>query len=135
MQPAQPPYALATTTFRFPALAALAGRAPLGGHREVALATYLAARLVHDMLPDRGISPAVRTERAASARTWLSTLALPAAVRPALTKLVESSVGSLELAGQAVRGVTAVTANFLDSGARLELDSLAASLGAKPAVG
>jgi hypothetical protein len=135
MQPVQPPYALAATSFRFPALAALAGRAPLGGQREVALATFLAARLVHDTLPDRGISPASRTERAASARNWLSTLALPAAVRPALTKLVESSVGSPESAGQAVRAVTAVTANFLDSGARLELDSLAASLGAKPAVG
>jgi hypothetical protein len=135
MQPTQPPYALAMTTFRFPALAALAGRAPLGGHREVALGTYLAARMVHDTLPERGVSPATRAERANSARTWLSTLALPAAVRPALTKLVESSAGSPESAGQAVRNVTAVTANFLDSGARSELENLAASLGAKPAVG
>ena len=128
----QPPYALAETSFRFPALAALAGRAPLGGHREVALATYLAARLVQDTLPDRGVSPAARTERASGARTWLSTLTLPPTVRPALTKLVESSAGNAESAGQAVRNVTAVTANYLDSSARLELENLAASLSAKP---
>jgi hypothetical protein len=134
MHPTQPPYALAMTSFRFPALAALAGRAPLGGHREVALATYLGARLVHDTLPDRGISPAVRAERALGARTWLSTLALPAAVRPALARLVESSLGSPESAGQAVQNVSAVTANYLDSGARSELEHLAASLGAKPGI-
>src|SRR5262245_54071178 len=71
--PSAPPYALASTPFRFPALAALAGRAPLGGQREVALATYLAARLAHDTLPERAVSPTTRTERAANARTWLST--------------------------------------------------------------
>ena len=40
-----PPYALTPTTFRFRALAALAGRAPLGGGRETALASYVVARL------------------------------------------------------------------------------------------
>ena len=60
----QPPYALAATPFRFPALASLAGRAALGGDREVALATYLAARLAHDTLPDRGLSQPIRAERA-----------------------------------------------------------------------
>jgi hypothetical protein len=130
--PNAPPYALAATPFRFPALAALAGRAPLGGQREVALATYLAARLVQDTLPERGVSPATRTERAANARTWLSTLAVPSAVKPALAKLVESSAGTPDSAGQAVRMVTAVTENFLDSGSRFELEQLAASLGAGP---
>src|SRR5207248_2604299 len=121
--------------FRFPALAALAGRSPLGGQREVALATYLAARLAHDTLPERGVSPETRSERAAGAKSWLSTLALPATVRPALAKLVESSAGSPELAAQALRNVTTVTANFLDSGARLELKQLAASLGTQPLAG
>ena len=66
-----PPYALATTTFRFAALAALAGRAPLGGQREVALATYLAARLAQDVLPERGVPQTSRAERAVGAKSWL----------------------------------------------------------------
>ena len=127
----QPPFALASTTFRFPALAALAGRSPLGGHREVAIAVYLSARLAHDMLPARGLSDDVRLERAAHARSWLSNLALPVAVRPAVLKLVDASAGDTTTAGQAVRDVMSVTANFLDSGARLELDQLAGSLGAR----
>src|SRR5690349_12491010 len=48
--PTAPPYALSSPAFRFRALAVLAGRAPLGGQREVALATYLAARLADDCL-------------------------------------------------------------------------------------
>lgn len=124
----QPPFAVAPTSFRFPSLAALAGRAPIGGQREVALAVYLAARLAHDALPDQGLSEASRTERAAGARSWLSTLSLPAPVRPALAKLIDASAGSPEQAAQAVRDVTAVTANFIDSGARSELDQLAGKL-------
>src|SRR5881396_4039624 len=48
---AHPPYALAPLSFRFAALATLAARAPIGGQREVALATYVAARLAHDAIP------------------------------------------------------------------------------------
>ena len=123
-----PPYALASTTFRFPALAALAGRMPLGGQREVALATYLAARLAHDCLPERGLSDAVRSERASSAKTWLSTLALPAPIRPALAKLVESTSGNRSQTAEALRAVITLTANVLDTRARLELDQLAVTL-------
>ena len=43
-----PPYALTAPVFRFRHLAALAGRAPIGGAREVALACFVAARLVSD---------------------------------------------------------------------------------------
>jgi hypothetical protein len=58
---------LAPTPFRFPALASLAGRAPLGGDREVALATYLAARLAHDALATAD-SPSPFAPSARSAR-------------------------------------------------------------------
>lgn len=130
-----PPYALAPNFFRFPALASLAGRAALGGHREVALAVYLAARLADDSLPERGLSPSVRAARMASAKTWLSNLALPTPVRPALTHLVEASAANRAAAAEAVRAVSAVTANFLDQNARLELDRLAAILDAQTLVG
>ncbi|HVX39086.1 MAG TPA: hypothetical protein VHB25_05865 [Gemmatimonadaceae bacterium] len=130
-----PPYALAPTSFRFGALAALAGRAPLGGRREVALAAYLAARLVDDMRAERGLPPAVRAERAGHARVWLSTVALPSAVRPAFQKLIESTGGSTHGVASAVRAVIDVTANFLDSAARLELDQLASALDTQALVG
>ena len=123
-----PPYALAPTTFRFPALAQLAGRTPLGGQREVALATYVAARLAHDALPERGLTDAIRTERVLGAKTWLANLALPAPVRPALVRLVEASAVGLEQTAEALRSVIVVTATLLDSKAKLELDQLVAAL-------
>ena len=126
---AKPPYALAPTSFRFGALASLAGRSPLGGRREVALALYLAARLAHDALPDRAISREARAERATGARHWLSVLALPSApVRANLAKLIEASAGSPGEAAEALGGVMAVTAQFLEGPARSELEQLARAL-------
>jgi hypothetical protein len=129
-----PPYALAPNAFRFPALASLAGRAALGGQREVALAVYLAARLAHDVLPQRGLSLAIRSGRMTAAKAWLSNLALPAPIRPAIVRLVEASTAAPSSAADAVRNVIAVTANFLDQNARLELDRLAATLDAQALV-
>src|SRR5438046_767099 len=84
-----PPYALSSPAFRFRALASLAGRAPLGGQREVALATFLVARLVDDCLPESELAPAARRERSAAARGWLASVALPGPVRAPLTKLAD----------------------------------------------
>jgi hypothetical protein len=123
----QPPYALAPTPFRFPALASLAGRAALGGDREVALATYLAARLADDALADRGLSQPVRAERAASAKTWLSTLSLPAAIRTSLARLVEASGAEPPGIAPALRSVLAATTSRLDQASRAELGRLAES--------
>jgi hypothetical protein len=121
----QPPYALAPTPFRFPALASLAGRAPLGGDREVALATYLAARLAHDALADRGISQPVRAERASNAKTWLSTLALPASIRSPLLHLIEASGADASGVAAALRDTISAASSRLDPAARSELDRLA----------
>jgi hypothetical protein len=141
--PANPPYALSPTTFRFAALAALAGRAPIGGKREVALATYLVARLTHDTLPPRELPRELRAERAAAARNWLSTLALPAAVRPPLLKLVDATAGEAPArspaasgaAAHALAGVIAVTANYLGVAASLELTQLAAAIASQMLAG
>jgi hypothetical protein len=133
MLAAKPPYALASTSFRFAALASLAGRAPLGGQREVALAVYLAARLAHDALPDRCISSDTRKERASSARHWLSMLALPTpSLRSSVAKLIDASAGAPVDASDAIENVMAVTAQYLEPAARSELDHLAKALaGAK----
>jgi hypothetical protein len=125
-----PPYAVEATAFRFAGLASLAGRSALGGQREVALATYLAARLAEDTLPDHGVSPAVRLERAAHAKVWLATLALPANVRGALTKLVEASSGEPAAAARATADVARTAASFLDVRAQSELEHLVSALDA-----
>jgi hypothetical protein len=123
-----PPYAVQPTQFRFPALAALAGRAAIGGQREVALATFMAARLADDLLPGHELEPAVREERAGAAKHWLASVALPAHVKPAILRLVEASNVDRAAAAAALRAVMTVTASQLDKGARSELDQLAEAL-------
>jgi hypothetical protein len=125
---ALPPFAVEPTSFRFPALAALAGRAAIGGQREVALATYLAARLAHDLLPDRELEPAVRQERAGAAKNWLASMMLPPQVKPAVTRLIEATSHDRATAAPALRGMLAVSASQLDGAARLELEQLADAL-------
>lgn len=124
---------MSPATFRFPGLAALAGRAPLGGPREVAIATYVAARLAQDILAARGISPATRVDRSAQARTWLANVALPNGVRSALTRLIDAAAADAGAACLAVRSVIEVTAPTLDQMSRLELDQLAKTLEQEPA--
>ncbi len=129
-----PPYALASTSFRFAALASLAGRAPLGGQREVALAVYVVARLAHDALPEQSVSGAARRERAVGARQWLSTLVLPTAtLRASLTKLIDASMNGANDAAAALTSVIAATTAHLDPGARRELDRLVSALALAPA--
>jgi len=92
------------------------------------MAAYVAARLAHDLLPDRELEQPVRTERAAAARNWLSTLTLPPQVRSPLVRLVEASCADRATAAAAVRIVMTVTASILDRNARSELDQLAQTL-------
>src|SRR5213082_3183085 len=113
---ALPPYALATPTFRFRALASLAGRALLGGPREVALATYLVARLVDDCLPTRELPLHARAERSSAARNWLSSVALPATVRVPLTRLAEATGAETADIAAALAGAISATSTYLDAG-------------------
>lgn len=134
-----PPYGLAGPTFRFKALAMLAGRAPLGGVREVAMAVYLAARLTADATPSTALPSGTRSRRAIAARSWLATLTLPGSVRSPILRLIESSCssafadggggadGALVLA--AIAAVVAATLAYLDGSARSELERLAEAFG------
>jgi len=120
--PVLPPYALATPRFRFRALAAVVGRSPLGGEREVALAALLAARLVVGALPPLPLPQAVRITRASGARAWFAALALPAALRQSLARLVDATT-SVDGNGlePALRSVIDLSAPALDPGAIAEL--------------
>jgi hypothetical protein len=127
--PVAPPYALATPRFRFRALALLAGRAPLGGAREVALATFVVARLVDDLRSPIELGADARSARATAARSWLASLALPANVRVPFAKLVDASALTVLEARTALARVIEVTSTHLDGAARTELESLLQALG------
>lgn len=123
--PLLPPYALATPRFRFRALAALAGRSALGGDREVALATLLAARLVVGTLPPQPLPQGVRITRANGARAWFASLALPTGLRQSLARLVDATT-SVDPAGlePAFRAVVDMCTPPLDPMAIAELREL-----------
>ena len=125
-----PPYALAAPTFPFPHLANLAGRAPIGGAREVALACFVVARLAADCLdPSIELAGQGRVGRSAGAKGWLGTLALPPIIRGPLFRCVESTAdGSPSTIGRELSDVAAAGAAYLDVASRAELDTLAATL-------
>ena len=124
-----PPYSLAAPSFRFRALASLAGRAPLGGEREMALAALMAARLADAALLPVPLSGAARANRAAGARVWCSTLTLPAAARIPLGRVVDTSEnGERSHIADALAAFAAIAGPLLDSASRSELAELVASL-------
>lgn len=124
-----PPFALAQPVFLFPALAELAGRAPLGGAREVALACFVAARLAAGFLPPHPLDPPVRASRAAGARPWLATLALPATLRVPFARLVDAT-GQADPAAAlaALERVQGGAGEHLDQASHAELEQLARAL-------
>jgi len=120
--PLSPPYALASPRFRFRALAALVGRSPLGGEREVALATLLAARLVAGALPPSPLPQQVRIVRANGARAWFAALAVPPSFRQSLTRLMDATT-SVDRDGleAALQALIDASASHLDPPALTEL--------------
>ena len=105
----------------------MAGRAPLGGPREIALAVFLVARVVSDASSGKTtLSSDQKQERAQGVKHWLGSASLPGPVRNALSRLTDLTVREDRMAIRAaLDSVMAVTANQLDSGARLELGRLA----------
>ncbi|MEP6992349.1 MAG: hypothetical protein ABJA80_15565 [bacterium] len=124
-----PPFALSAPVFRFRHLAALAGRAPIGGSREVALACFVAARLAADAGAPAESDATGRAERCAGAKAWIGTLALPAPVRGAVARCADLSMQAApgEL-GREVAGLLAAATSYLDAQSRSELTELALGL-------
>ena len=124
-----PPYALLAPVFRFKHLATLAGRAPIGGAREVALACFVAARLAAECGLGSDDDVESRANRSAGAKAWLGTLALPAGVRTPAALCVERSAAGARLAlSREISSLAQAAAAYLDVPSRAELDVLAASL-------
>lgn len=130
MQAHSLPYGLDPIGFPFPALAALAGRLPLGGGREVALAALMTARLSAALRGSDALSPAERATRAAAAKVWLASLALPANTRVPFARCIDTTAGSpLQVAG-AIRSLVAAAGTHLDGAGIAELERLARQLAA-----
>jgi len=125
-----PPYALAAPVFPFRHLAGLAGRAPIGGAREVALACFVAARLAAECLIDGDAAHATaRTARSTGAKGWVATLALPTGVKGPLQRCLETSAGgSRSVVARELAALAVAAASYLDPFSRGELETLAASL-------
>ena len=127
--PPRPPYALVAPEFPLRALAARAGRAPLGGAREAALATMMAARLALGATGAHPLPGGVRSERAAAARGWFASLALPATLRTPFARVAECSARDDRAALlDAFVAVIEVVQPQLDPASRSELREVARSL-------
>ena len=122
------PYGLEPLGFPFPALALLAGRLPLGGGREVALAALMTARLAGSLRGAYALSVMERTTRAAAAKVWLASLALPANTRVPFARCIDSTTGSAQQAAATLRTLLAATAVHLDGASVAELEQLARQL-------
>ena len=129
--PVSLPYALPTPVFRFRHLAALAGRAPIGGAREVALACFVAARLVSDCCdPMLSLDDESRAARCAGAKAWLGTIAIPAPVRTPVARCAEASAtADAKSMAPLLAGLAKAAESFLDPAARGELEALVIRLG------
>lgn len=124
MHSSVPRYAVPPIAFPFHALAAYAGRAPLGRGREVALACLMAARLSSPGYAEP-LPASVRTVRAAGANRWFASLALPTPLRAALGRVAAASAreGSSALA-DALGAVIAAARKHLDEASVAELDAV-----------
>jgi hypothetical protein len=126
---AAPPYSLAAPTFPFRSIAALAGRAPLGGEREVAMAALMAGRLAAAMVPPHSVSREGRVARAAGARIWFSTLTLPAATRTPIARMLDATErDDPAVMAVALAELATVLGPMLDRGSKAELAAVVASL-------
>jgi hypothetical protein len=124
-----PRYALAPPTFRFRAPLAVADRLPLGGEREVALATWMAARLLWDLGDPTRDAEALRP-RATAMRQWGQALTLPVPVRTAFVQVVEAATrGDRREALAAWHRLLALASKAVDAAFRSDRRALEERLG------
>jgi hypothetical protein len=126
---ALPPYALTPPAFRFRALVALAERLPLGGERELVLATFMVARLLWDWSGPGALPPLATRTRAAATRQWLQSVSLPQPTRATFQQLADA-VARDDRDG-AVAGwerVLAIATRVIDGAARADFRALAGRL-------
>jgi len=122
-----PPFAVPPIRFPCRALAARAGRASLGGEREVAMAALMVARLAGDALGPRALEVALREERAAAAKAWLASIAVPARARPALGRALDATARDAAAIATALEELAKVAGAWLDDLSVTELRAITAA--------
>jgi len=129
----QPRFALATPHFRFRALSAFAGRAALGGDREVALACLVVARLACGMLAPNDIQAADAKSRSAAAKQWLSSLSLPSSIRIPLTHVADAvATGNPTTTATALERMLVAVSRNIDEASAAEVRAIVAELSGPP---
>ncbi len=95
----------------------------------MALACFVAARVVAECAGQPADDSAARVARCAAAKAWLGTLALPAAVRTPAVRCADASAScTAGETGRELAGLAMAAAPFLDAQGNAELDRLAAAL-------
>lgn len=88
----------------------------------------MTARLAQGVMTGDALHPGERGARAAAAKVWLASLALPATTRIPFARCLESTTGtSLQVAG-AIRSLVAAAGTHLDGPSVQELEKLARQL-------
>jgi hypothetical protein len=130
-----PPYALDTFGFLLPALASCAGRAPVGGDRDLALGVWMSARLAHAMLPPISLPAVERTIRADRAKQWLGSLTIPQPARLALFRAIDATATYPPQAADALAELATIVTGHIDPPSQQEIANLVARLRALAGVG
>ena len=133
VRPPRHPFALDTPTFSFPALAALAGRAPIGSARDIAIVAFATARMAEEVRPG-GLAVDERQARAGGVRKWMATISLAEPVRRAFLDLIGATEQDGATVAAALRRVMDVTGAQLDAASRSELERLAREVEAQTVV-
>ena len=128
-----PPFALGTPVFRFRALASHAGRASLGGDREIGLACFAVARLAAGLLPPFMLAPGDLTSRITATRQWLASLTLSNPARAAAVAVIEAvAAGNRRSVVAGLSSLIEASVRQLDQASVAELHELMGELGTKP---
>lgn len=126
--PASPPYALDGVAFGAPALAAALGDAAPTGDRDLALASFMVARLMLAALPPSSLSSPERAQRAERTGQWLAGLSMPQPARLALLRAVDASAVLGSDATAALRELAQMLTGHVPEAAQRELVALAERL-------
>ena len=119
--------------FRFRALAALSGRASLGGDRETLLACLQMGRLCAGILPPYEMSRESVSERTENTRQWLSALAVPSGIRSTAFGILGALHGFDRVrCAEAFTDLVKAAEAQLDEASRAELNTLVHDLSAPP---
>jgi len=120
-----PRFALTTPVFRFRALAALSGRASLGGDRETVLACLQLGRLCAGLLSPYEMNREQLHERTENTKQWLSSLAVPTGIRSTAFGIFGALNGfDRARCAEAFTDLVKAATGQLDEASRVELNAL-----------